>query len=199
MIGKLKGIVDYVDQHSVVVDVAGVGYIVQCSSKSLDRLKIGEKAELFIETHVREDRISLFGFLSQSEKLCFLKLLTVKGVGPKMSLQILGGLEPDQIYLAISLKDTAMFSGISGVGPKIIGRIFAELKDITPDLVISEERLANHVGSGQGTLKTDAVSALVNLGMSKSEAYSVVSDILEREGPIDLNHLIRLSLNTIAR
>ena len=78
MIGKLKGIVDYIDQNSMIVDVGGVGYIVCCSFRSLSRMKLGDNVELFIETHVREDRISLFGFTSQYEKSCFLKLLTVK-------------------------------------------------------------------------------------------------------------------------
>ena len=199
MIGKLKGVVDYIDQNSVVVDVVGVGYIVYCSFRSLSRMKLGDRVELFIETHVREDKISLFGFTSQHEKSCFLKLLTVKGVGPKMGLQILGSLEPDQIYLAITLKDSAVFSHISGVGPKIIGRIFAELKDVGHGLSDNVVTSTNNIVDSLNGLKTDAISALINLGINKSEAYSVVSDILEQQKNIDLNNLIKLSLNAMAK
>jgi len=202
MIGKIKGIVDYIDQHSAIIDVSGVGYIIYCSSKSLSRLSIGAPAELFIETHVREDRISLFGFLSAREKACFLKLLTVKGVGPKMGLQILGALEPDQIYLAITLKDSAMFSQVNGVGPKIVGRIFAELKDVGVGIEINGGSVP--VGrvtesNNAANIKNDAISALINLGMNKSDAHSTVSDILDREPDIDLNRLIKLALNAVAR
>jgi len=202
MIGKIKGIVDYIDQHTAIIDVGGVGYIIYCPSKALARLNIGMSAELFIETHVREDRITLFGFLAVKEKACFLKLLTVKGVGPKMGLQILGGLEPDQIYLAIQLKDSAMFSQINGVGPKIVGRIFAELKDVGADLggpSCSTDTTTSLYHNHVVNLKNDAISALINLGMNKSEAHSTVADILDREADVDLNRLIKMALNTMAR
>ncbi len=200
MIGKIKGIVDSIDNNHAIIDVSGVGYIVYCSAKALSHINIGDKVEFFIETHVREDQITLYGFISQYEKNCFLKLITVKGVGPKMGLQILGALDPDQIYLAISLKDSAVFSKISGVGPKLVTRILNELKDvkhnISPDTIITS---SDNVAVGVNSLKGDAVSALVNLGINKSEAFLVVSDILENKKDIDLNNLIKLSLHAMAK
>lgn len=199
MIGKIKGTIDHVDQNHVIVDVSGVGYIIYCSFKSLSRVNAGDKVEFFIETHVREDHINLYGFMSQYEKSCFLKLITVKGVGPKMALQILGSLEPNQIYLAISLKDAAVFSNVHGVGPKILSRIFTELKDIKHGLDHSSTSSINDISSGFNLLKTDAISALINLGINKSDAYSVVSDILENQKDVDLNKLIKLSLHAMAK
>lgn len=200
MIGKIKGVVDSLDNNHAIIDVSGVGYIVYCSSKALSRINVGDKTEFFIETHVREDQITLYGFISQYEKNCFLKLITVKGVGPKMGLQILGALEPDQVYLAISLKDSAVLSNISGVGPKLVSRIFTELKDIKHD--ITDNKTANSkIGTvgGVRSLKEDAISALVNLGINKSEAFMAVSDVLEKQKDVDLNNLIKLSLHIMAK
>jgi Holliday junction DNA helicase RuvA len=200
MIGKIKGIVDHIDNSHAIIDVSGVGYIVYCSSKSLSRINVGDKAEFFIETHVREDQITLYGFISQYEKNCFLKLVTVKGVGPKMGLQILGDLEPDQVYLAISLKDSAVLSNVSGVGPKLVSRIFTELKDIKHDVTNDKiSHSTNDVATGFNSLKVDAVSALINLGINKSEAFMVVSDVLENKKDVDLNNLIKLSLHAMAK
>jgi len=199
MIGKIKGTIEHIDQNHVIVDVAGVGYIIYCSFRSLSRVNTGDKVEFFIETHVREDQITLYGFMSQYEKACFLKLITVKGVGPRMGLQILGSLDPDQIYLAINLKDSAVFSNISGVGPKLMSRIFTELKDIKHGVNDSSMSPINDISSGFNLLKTDAISALINLGINKSDAYSVVSDILEKQKDVDLNKLIKLSLHAMAK
>lgn len=199
MIGKIKGIVDSIEQNSAIVDVSGVGYVVCCSHKSLAKLVVGEKAEFFIETYVREDQITLYGFVSQYEKSCFLKLITVKGVGPKMGLLILGSLDPDQVYNAIHLKDDAVFSSISGVGPKLVSRIFTELKDIKHDVPDVSDKSVSSVVEGVGVLKNDAVSALANLGINKTEAYAVVTEILQEQADIDLNNLIKKSLNAMAK
>jgi Holliday junction DNA helicase RuvA len=199
MIGKIKGIVDSVEQNRAIVDVSGVGYVVNCSLKSLAKLVIGEKAEFFIETYVREDQITLYGFMSQHEKSCFLKLITVKGVGPKMGLLILGSLEPNQVYDSIHLKDDAVFSSISGVGPKLVSRIFTELKDVKYDSLDVSDKSVSNLVKGVGVLKNDAVSALANLGINKTEAYAVVTEILQEQADIDLNNLIKQSLNAMAK
>lgn len=200
MIGKIKGIVDSLDLSSVIVDVAGVGYLLHCSSKALSNMRVGERVELFAETYVREDQITLYGFSTQSEKKCFLKLITVKGVGPRLALQILSCLTPDQILLALTSQDSAIFSKISGVGPKLINRIFTELKDKDfADLTSGNSIQFSNVVEGLSSIKMDAISALVNLGIAKSEAYTVVSKIIAERENVDLNNLIKLSLSSVSR
>lgn len=202
MIGKIKGIVDSIDANSIIVDVSGVGYLLHCSTRALSNMKIGGSAELFVETHVREDQITLFGFTTKQEKKCFLKLLTVKGVGPKLALQILSSLTENQIYIAITTKDNKAFSKVSGVGPKLVNRIFAELKEkdfADIEFVNLPGAINDSVAISGSSNLNDAISALVNLGINKSEAYVIVSKIITEQQDIDLNNLIRLSLNSISR
>lgn len=199
MIGKITGKVDTINQDSVIIDVSGVGYSVFCSAKSLSTMSVGNVASVLIETHVREDQITLFGFSSAREKQCFLKLITVKGIGPRLGLQILSQLTEDQIFASISTKDSAMFSQVSGVGPKLIRRIFTELKE--EDFIGSSQPHNNaHTPADSAyTLKSDAVSALSNLGINKFDAHALVSKILAENSDIDLNNLIRISLNSVSK
>ena len=133
MIGKLRGLIDsYHDDH-VILDVNGVGYVVQCSARTLQNLpRVGEAASLAIETQVREDAIRLFGFNSESERDWFRLLQSVQGVGAKVALAILGVLAPGDLASAIALQDKAMVARAPGVGPKLAARIVAELKDKAP-------------------------------------------------------------------
>ncbi|HSY54895.1 MAG TPA: Holliday junction branch migration protein RuvA, partial [Bradyrhizobium sp.] len=109
MIGKLKGIIDSYGEDSVILDVNGVGYLVHCSARTLQELpRAGEPVTLSIETHVREDQIRLFGFLSDIEREWFKLLQTVQGVGTKVALAVLGTLKPADLASAIALRDKAM-------------------------------------------------------------------------------------------
>ncbi|MDP3319433.1 MAG: Holliday junction branch migration protein RuvA, partial [Bosea sp. (in: a-proteobacteria)] len=120
MIGKLKGIVDSYGEDHVILDVQGVGYVVQCSSRTLQRLaKPGEAAVLSIETHVREDAIRLYGFLSDNERDWFRLMQMVQGVGAKVALAILSTFEPGALATAIATGDKAAVSRAPGVGPKL--------------------------------------------------------------------------------
>src|SRR5580704_4812127 len=124
MIGKLRGRIDEIHEDSVILDVGGVGYQIFCSSRTLAALPpVGETAQLIIETHVREDHIHLYGFPDTIERDWFNLLCTVQRVGNKMALSILGAYSPEQLAHAILAKDTAAFSRISGVGPKLAERI----------------------------------------------------------------------------
>lgn len=198
MIGRLKGIIAYLEPDHVIVDVNGVGYIVLCSGKTLSAMHLGSTIELFIETHVREDQITLYGFSTRQDKACFLKLITVKGIGPKLALQILSSLTIDQIFLGITTKDESMFSKIPGVGSKLVSRMLTELKDkdfmsfniTTVDSPLKEEK--------PQLLRNDAVSALVNLGVNKSEAYTIVSKIIAAQQDITIDRLITLALHEMA-
>jgi len=201
MIGKLKGIVDEISLDHLLIDVVGVGYLVYCSARTLRSLSQGHAAEIYIETHVREDQITLYGFKDKVEKRAFLKLITVKGVGPKVAMAILGGIEPQKLFLAIASADTAMFSSISGIGPKLATRIVTELKDkefiLSSDVKLSPSGDEN-VEAGDEMLK-NAVQALQNLGVSRSEAYAKVSKIIMEKKDLNLSDLIRESLKEISK
>src|SRR3954465_8883398 len=130
MIGKLRGIIDTYGEDFVIVDVGGVGYLVHCSSRTLQHLpSVGEAAPLSIETHVPADMIRLFGFRSDQEREWFRLLQTVQGVGAKVALAVLGTLGPSDLANAIALRDKAAVARTPGVGPKVAERIVTELKD----------------------------------------------------------------------
>src|ERR671935_24930 len=133
MIGKLKGIIDSYGEDFIVIDVGGVGYLVHCSTRTLQTLPAaGEPVTLSIETHVREDQIKLFGFVSDVEREWFRLLQTVQGVGTKVALSVLGTLKPADLASAIAMRDKAMVARTPGVGPKVAERIVTELKDKAP-------------------------------------------------------------------
>ena len=135
MIGKLKGIVDEIGEEELVLDVGGVGYLVAASARTLRALPaVGQAATLFIETHVREDAIRLYGFLTASERDWFRLLQSVQGVGAKVALGVLGTLSGDAISAAIAHQDKAAMAMAPGVGPKLAARIVHELKDKAPAL-----------------------------------------------------------------
>src|ERR1700758_4951560 len=133
MIGKLKGVIDSYGEDAVILDVNGVGYLVHCSARTLQELPpAGEPATLAIETHVREDQIKLFGFVTDVEREWFRLLQTVQGVGAKVALSLLGSLKPADLASAIAMRDKAMVARSPGVGPKGAERIVTELKDKAP-------------------------------------------------------------------
>jgi holliday junction DNA helicase RuvA len=190
MIGKLKGTVDEVFSDSLILDVSGVGYLVYASSGTLSKLPEGSKTSLFIETHVREELINLYGFLTKSEKDCFLKLNLVSGVGTRVALSIMSGLSVSDIANAIARQDKSAFKSISGIGIKLAERIILELKDkfIAGSIEISKE-------SGNNAERiSDAISALTNLGISRNDAYTSIQRILKEKPEIELDALIRESL-----
>ena len=133
MIGKLKGIIESYGEDNIVLDVNGVGYLVHCSARTLQALPAtGEPVALAIETHVREDQIRLFGFLTDVEREWFRLLQTVQGVGTKVALAVLGTLKPGDLASAIAMRDKAAVARTPGVGPKVAERIVTELKDKAP-------------------------------------------------------------------
>ena len=169
MIGKLKGVIDSYGEDFVILDVHGVGYQVHCSARTLQAMpRVGEPATLAIETHVREDQIRLFGFLTDLEREWFRLLQTVQGVGAKVALAVLGTLKPADLASAIAMRDKAMVARTPGVGPKVAERIVTELKDKAPaytDVDPAVVRLSGALDEKRAPRPVaDAVSALVNLG-----------------------------------
>lgn len=203
MIGKLKGLVDAIEDDHLIIDVQGVGYEVYCSSRTLGSLSRGEAAELLIETVVREDLIRLFGFGSGLEKSWFRLLTSVQGVGARVGLAILSTLSPSDLASAIALQDKASVGRAPGVGPKLAQRVVTELKGKAPELSGVEAGtlgLQEALGAGQAKSNVaDAVSALTNLGYSSQQASVALASVVAREGEdTPTEKLIRLGLKELS-
>jgi Holliday junction DNA helicase RuvA len=205
MIGKLKGTVDSFGPDWVILDVHGVGYLVQCSGRTLETLpRIGEAAVLSIETLVREQEIRLVGFLTDLEREWFRLLLLVQGVGAKVALSILGTLSVSELASAIALQDKAMIARAPGVGPKVAARICTELKDKAPALSgldLNVARLQAKLGDKMAPRPAaEAVSALVNLGYAQAQASAAIAAAMHEAGEAaETARLIRLGLKELTR
>ena len=205
MIGKLKGIIDSYGEDFIVVDVNGVGYLVHCSTRTLQALPaVGQPVTLAIETHVREDQIRLFGFLADVEREWFRLLQTVQGVGTRVALAVLSTLTPGDLASAIALRDKATVARTPGVGPKVAERIVTELKDKAPaysDVDPAVIRLSGAVEDKRAPQPiADAVSALVNLGYGQPQAAAAVAAATRNAGEkAETAILIRLGLKELAK
>ena len=205
MIGRLKGIVDSVGEDSIILDVGGVGYLVHCSARTLQALPgEGQPVTLAIETHVREDQIRLFGFLSDLEREWFRLLQTVQGVGTKVALSILSTLKPADLASAIALRDKGMIARAPGVGPKVAERVVTELKDKAPAYSAVDPAVVRLSGALEERNAprpvADAVSALVNLGYGQPQAAAAVAAATQAAGEsADTARLIRAALKELAR
>jgi holliday junction DNA helicase RuvA len=205
MIGKLTGTIDSVGEDFVVLDVHGVGYLVYCSARTLGELPaVGKTAALAIETHVREDQIRLFGFLTAAEREWFRLLQTVQGVGAKVALAILSTLKAHDLATAIAMRDKAAITRAPGVGPKVAERIVTELKDKSPTLAAVDPavvRLSDALQDNRAPGPVpDAISALVNLGYGQPQAMAAISAAVRDAGEgADAARLIRLGLKELAK
>lgn len=215
MIAKLRGIIDSVGEDYCVIDVNGVGYLVAASVKTLSKLNRGVEVSLLIETIVREDSISLYGFFDPLEKEWFNTLTKVQGVGAKVCLSILSALTPLQIAQAVSAQDKNSFTRANGVGPKLAARLVTELKDKIVTIPVTEfakevdmnlnpeqesESYADSlIGRDENPMKTeDAISALVNLGYQRLEAYKAVNKAAAENPDADVAALIKNALKEFA-
>lgn len=205
MIGKLKGVVDSYGEDFVILDVQGVGYVVHCSARTLQRLPaVGEATSLSIETFVREDMIRLYGFRSDAEREWFRLLQTVQGVGAKVALGVLSVLEPPALASAIATNDKGAVARAPGVGPRLAARLVAELKDKAPAFAPVDPALVALSGAvEEGTAPqpvSDAISALVNLGYPQAQASAAIAAVMKGAGEgAEAKVLIRLGLRELAR
>ena len=197
MIAKLTGLLDQAGSDSAVIDVGGVGYLVFCSARSLGRMPAkGAPVSLLIETHVREDHIHLYGFAEPAERDWFRLLTTVQGVGAKLALALLGVLSPEDLMRAIAAADKASLARAPGVGQKLAQRIATELKDKVRAVALGPAAAE----LPQRGSEADAVSALVNLGYRRAEAFDAVIEAARRLGasaPVDA--LIRAGLKELSQ
>jgi holliday junction DNA helicase RuvA len=196
MIGQLRGRLTDKRPNQVLVDVGGVGYIVQVPLSTFATLgELHTEVTLLIHTHVREDALSLYGFLSSREKHFFEMLLSASGVGPSLALKILSGMSVEELVPAIRGSDLGRLTKIPGVGRKTAERIVVELKDKLDAVTVEVERPA---ASSPAGVEADVVSALVNLGYEARLAESAVTDARRENGAGNFEKLLRASLQSLS-
>jgi Holliday junction DNA helicase RuvA len=197
VIALLTGRVEGIEADRCIIDVNGVGYLVQASTRTLSALPAPPAiARVLVETQVREDAISLFGFADPSEREWFRLLVTVQGVGARVALNILSALSPSELIGAIAAQDRASLTRAAGVGTKLAVRLLTELRDKAGAMPTTSSLSAP---AQPGGLEADALSALANLGYRRLEAYPVVTAILARLGDgTGVDVLIRESLKELA-
>ncbi len=199
MIAKLTGRVEQIEADRCVIDVNGVGYLVQASTRTLAALAAGEVASVLVEMQVREDAISLFGFADAAEREWFRLLTTVQGVGARVGLNILSALSPRDLVGAIQAGDRGALTRASGVGAKLAVRLLTELRDkagAMPSGIGFSPILPPPVSG----LEADAISVLVNLGYRRGEAALAVDRVVRRLGDdAALAEVIREGLKELAR
>jgi Holliday junction DNA helicase RuvA len=199
MIAKLRGLLDSFTADHAVIDVAGVGYLVQASARTLSALgAIGDEVVLHTEMQVSDDAIRLIGFARVEERDWFRLLTSVQGVGARVALSILSTLSSDELHRAIASGDKAMVARANGVGPKLAQRIVNELKDKAGGIALGTGGLAPALPSVGAA--ADAVSALANLGFKPAEASAAVAKAeAELGAEASLDALVRLALKKAAK
>jgi Holliday junction DNA helicase RuvA len=200
MIASLNGVLETVGEEFAVVEVSGVGYLVFCSGRTLANLpRLGEAVRFVVETHVREDHIHLYGFAEEGERDWFRLLTTVQGVGAKVALAILSALGSDELIQAVAAQDKAVVSRANGVGPKLAGRIVLELKDKVGGLVPSALPALAVGAASSSDENEDAISALVNLGFQRTDAFTAVVRAGQKLGEeASVDSLIRVGLQELS-
>ena len=196
MIARLTGTLAESSSDSAVIDVAGVGYLVHLSGKTLDALgPAGGEVVILTELQVREDAWTLFGFGSTTERDSFRALTSIQGVGGRLALAILSVLSPDELARAVAHEDKAMIGRANGVGPKLAARIANELQGKLGAAGLTGAASAPRAGAA-----SDALSALANLGFKPAEASAAVTAAQDELGPdAGLDALVRLALRKAAK
>ena len=223
MIGRICGVVDYISEDHIIIDVGGVGYIVYVTQITISNSpKLGEKISLFTELIVKEDLLQLVGFISPVEREWYKLLTSVQGVGSKAALALLGQIPIQVLSRAILLEDSTTITSAQGIGPKIAKRLVVELKGKVPNMIkiqsISETALDNLSNSPTSQnyeinqqkidqefsrndvsqIEIDAISGLINLGYSQLNASQVVAKVInDSREELVVEDIIRLSLKTL--
>jgi Holliday junction DNA helicase RuvA len=196
MIARLSGKLAETSSDGAVIDVAGVGYLVQMSARALDALgPIGGDVMILTELQVREDAWTLFGFGSTAERDAFRALTSIQGVGGRLALAILSVLSPDELARAVAQEDKAMIGRANGVGPKLAARIANELQG-----KLGVAAIGGAAPTPRGGAAADALSALANLGFKPADASAAVNAAQDELGTdASLDALVRLALKKAAR
>lgn len=196
MIGQLRGRLADKRPNQILVDVGGVGYLVAVPLSTYAALgELHTEVTLLIHTHVREDALSLYGFVSSREKHFFEMLLSASGVGPSLALKILSGMSVEELVPAIRTGDLTRLTKIPGVGRKTAERMVVELKDKLDAVTVEKER---PVPSSPAGIEADVISALVNLGYDAREAENAVNEAKREAGTANFEKLLRGTLQTLS-
>jgi Holliday junction DNA helicase RuvA len=212
MIGKISGIVDEIGEDFAIIDVVGIGLIIFCSTKTLAEIKLIKnsqsldsiKISLITETIIKEGSIELYGFLKKIEKIWFLELHKVQGVGAKMALKILSSFSIEELAQCLISGDIKSFLKISGIGTKLANRLVTELKDSPKKLGIDlssfnlDDKNIEFLNNHQ-EISNDAVSALENLGYRKIDCLKIINLIIKNNPEITLESLITNSLRELSK
>jgi len=206
MIGRLRGTLLESDEEEVLIEVAGVGYLVRCGIRSLAALPdTGAEIILHIESQTREDGTRLYGFLHKDERQAFRKLLEVQGVGPRAALSVLDILTPDELSLAVAHEDKARVGKANGVGPKLAQRIVIELKGkalTTGGVFVPSGGVTARPAAAPAavSINGESVAALMGLGISETQSRVAVENALRELGPeAELAAVIRASLKVLGQ
>ena len=203
MISQLKGTVEALQDDAVLIDVSGVGYLLECSKFTLNSLPAsGQATTILVETFVKDDRIKLFGFATDLEKRCFSLLLSVQSIGPRLAQTILSTISANNLIKAIGQEDKALLTNIRGVSSKIAGRILGELKDKIDKEAYGISNIKGEDSAAHDTLVQDARAALYTLGYSQNQSQRAVQQALgvlknsDQPTP-DLEQVIKIALREI--
>ena len=222
MIGKISGVVDYISEDHIIIDVGGIGYIIYVTQTTISNSPaLGEKISLFTELVVKEDLLQLVGFISPVEREWYKLLTSVQGVGSKAALALLGQIPIQVLSRAILLEDSTTITSAQGIGPKIAKRLVVELKGKVPNMIkihsksetldnlsnqpvsqnyeINEQKFDQNFSRNDVSQKEiDAISGLINLGYSQLNASQVVAKVInDSREELVVEDIIRLSLKTL--
>ena len=223
MIGRISGVVDYISEDHIIIDVGGVGYIVYVTKITISNSpKLGEKISLFTELIVKEDLLQLVGFISPVEREWYKLLTSVQGVGSKAALALLGQIPIQVLSRAILLEDSTTITSAQGIGPKIAKRLVVELKGKVPNMIkiqsksetaldnlsnsqtsqtyeISQQKIDQEFSRNDvSQIEIDAISGLINLGYTQLNASQVVAKVInDSREELVVEDIIRLSLKTL--
>lgn len=197
MITYLKGILEYISDEFIIIDVNNIGYKVFISSYTLTKLPVqNENIKIYTYMNIREDAILLYGFLEIDELNMFNMLIGVSGIGPKAALSILSNLRPQDISMAVIMEDINTLSKTPGIGKKTAQRIILDLKDKLKTVSYNES-IELDIGNNQSSSKQDAIDALVALGYSQIEAVKVVKNVYSEN--MNIEDIIKLALKKLAK
>ncbi|MCU1265386.1 MAG: ruvA [Acidobacteria bacterium] len=206
MIAHLSGTLLSRQATSVILDVGGVGYEVTIPLSTFYELEeLGSKVQLRIYTHVREDALQLYGFKTARERELFMRLISVSGIGPKLGITLLSGMSADEMIASIRNNNLARLTLIPGVGRKTAERLVIELRDKIATLALPEPEDLTGSQAGKGAapsedfVRSDALSALVNLGYQRSAAEKAITAALDEGGEISVETILRRALRRLAK
>lgn len=198
MISYIKGKITYKSESFIIVECHDIGYKITVSALTLTKLHELEEIKIYTFMNVKEDNISLFGFLTQQEQHLFHKLLSVSGIGPKGAMAFLSEMTPDEIVLAILSEDVKTLSKAQGIGRKTVQRLILELKDkIKIEEMPEQQIFENQTQTTQCNEKWEAMEALTSLGYSRSEAMRAVNACY-KEG-LSVEEILKLSLKKLTK